>query len=270
MLVMSTVYPDGSVAAMEELIGNHGGLGGEQTDAFLFHPPDMHVPETKNSADLFAILNARRGLPAPPPKAAPATVKQIDAWAPASLARGIGQVGRWLGLALRAAVLDRSAYQAAVRDPLMTGPALLIVVLATLLATFVVAPSPSLGTWLARLGATVVVILLVFMAGRLLGRKGDYTTTFRGVAFAHAVYVLGLLAFIPALEPVVRIVISVVSFIGVWMGAAEAHDLRGWRGLVFPLLFLVVVVVSVVAVAALVSGAQFTLSTLAQELGLSQ
>jgi uncharacterized membrane protein YvlD (DUF360 family) len=270
MLVMSTVYPDGSVAAMEELIGNHGGLGGEQTDAFLFHPPDMHVPETKNSADLFAILNARRGLPAPPPKAAPATVKQIDAWAPASLARGIGQVGRWLGLALRAAVLDRSAYQAAVRDPLMTGPALLIVVLATLLATFVVAPSPSLGTWLARLGATVVVILLVFMAGRLLGRKGDYTTTFRGVAFAHAVYVLGLLAFIPALAPVVRIVISVVSFIGVWMGAAEAHDLRGWRGLVFPLLFLVVVVVSVVAVAALVSGAQFTLSTLAQELGLSQ
>jgi len=33
------VFEDGTVAALEELIGNHGGLGGEQTDAFLFiHP----------------------------------------------------------------------------------------------------------------------------------------------------------------------------------------------------------------------------------------
>jgi uncharacterized membrane protein YvlD (DUF360 family) len=270
LLVMSTLYPDGSVAAMEELIGNHGGLGGEQTDAFLFHPPDMQVPETKNSADVFAILNARRGLAAPPPKPAAAAVKEIDAWGPASLAKGLGQVGRWLGLALRAAVLDRSAYQEVVRDPLMTWPAALIVVLASLLTTFVVADSPSLVMWLARLGAPLVATFLVFVAGRLLGRKGEFTTTFRGVGFAHAVYVLGLLALIPALAPVVRLVVSVVSFVGVWMGAAEAHDLRGWRGLVFPVVFLVVVVVGVVAVATLLAGAHFTLSTLAQELGLSQ
>ena len=41
--LISTVYPDGTVAALEELIGNHGGLGGEQTDAFVFHPADMAV-----------------------------------------------------------------------------------------------------------------------------------------------------------------------------------------------------------------------------------
>ncbi|HTP07879.1 MAG TPA: phage holin family protein [Anaerolineae bacterium] len=70
IMVLSTVYPDGTVAAMEELIGNHGGMGGEQTDAFLFHPDDMPVPATTNSADVFAILNARRGTPAAeiPPK----------------------------------------------------------------------------------------------------------------------------------------------------------------------------------------------------------
>ena len=38
IMVLSTVYPDGTVAAMEELIGSHGGMGGEQTDAFLLHP----------------------------------------------------------------------------------------------------------------------------------------------------------------------------------------------------------------------------------------
>jgi uncharacterized membrane protein YvlD (DUF360 family) len=59
--LISTLYPDGTVAALEELIGNHGGLGGEQTDAFIFHPADMTVPETRNSIDVFSILNARRG-----------------------------------------------------------------------------------------------------------------------------------------------------------------------------------------------------------------
>jgi hypothetical protein len=46
LMVISTVYPDGTVAALEELIGNHGGLGGEQTDAFLFHPPNRGMQLT--------------------------------------------------------------------------------------------------------------------------------------------------------------------------------------------------------------------------------
>ena len=44
---ISTLYPDGTVAALEELVGNHGGVGGEQTDAFIFHPSDLAVPETR-------------------------------------------------------------------------------------------------------------------------------------------------------------------------------------------------------------------------------
>ena len=62
LIVNSALYPDGTVAAFEELIGSHGGLGGEQTDSFLLHPPDMPAPETRNSEDFFHVLNARRGL----------------------------------------------------------------------------------------------------------------------------------------------------------------------------------------------------------------
>jgi hypothetical protein len=58
--VISTVYPDNTVAALEELIGVHGGLGGEQTDSFLLHPPDMVVPPTRSSTDIFGLLDARR------------------------------------------------------------------------------------------------------------------------------------------------------------------------------------------------------------------
>ena len=72
LIINSPVYPDGTVAAYEELIGNHGGMGGEQTDAFILGPGDMHVPATSNSTDVFAILNARRGLsPAPRRRASP-------------------------------------------------------------------------------------------------------------------------------------------------------------------------------------------------------
>ena len=61
LIIVSTLYPDEQVAAFEELVGSHGGLGGEQTTAFLVHPADMHMPETTNSTDVFAVLNARRG-----------------------------------------------------------------------------------------------------------------------------------------------------------------------------------------------------------------
>ena len=44
LILNSTLFPDGTVAALEELIGNHGGLGGEQTDAYMFHPGDMQIP----------------------------------------------------------------------------------------------------------------------------------------------------------------------------------------------------------------------------------
>ena len=61
LIIVSTLYPDEQVAAFEELVGSHGGLGGEQTSAFLLHPADVRVPETNNSTDVFAVLNARRG-----------------------------------------------------------------------------------------------------------------------------------------------------------------------------------------------------------------
>jgi uncharacterized membrane protein YvlD (DUF360 family) len=60
LMIISTVYPDNTVAALEELIGVHGGLGGEQTDSFLLHPADMVVPPTRSSTDVFGLLNARR------------------------------------------------------------------------------------------------------------------------------------------------------------------------------------------------------------------
>ncbi len=200
LVVNSTLYPDGTVAAMEELIGNHGGLGGEQTDAFLLHPGDMAVPETANSADLFAILDARRGLPVVEgePRGAEEGA-EVPAWAPSTLWQGLRQGRVWLSRALRALVLSRSAYREVVGDPYMTGPALLIALLAGLVEALVTSQTPMEAALVLafRLVGWFLGVLVVFGAARLLGGTGSFTATLRGVGFAQVVYLLELLAVLP-------------------------------------------------------------------------
>ncbi len=50
------------MAAYEELIGNHGGVGGDQTHAILIHPAEFKVDgdKIKNSEQIFPILNKAR------------------------------------------------------------------------------------------------------------------------------------------------------------------------------------------------------------------
>jgi hypothetical protein len=271
LMVVSTVYPDGTVAALEELIGNHGGMGGEQTDAFIFHPGDMAVPETRNSIDVFHILNARRGLPVPEPSAeAVAAVEKVSAWAPGNLVRGVfHQPSRWVGRALRALVLDRSAYTEVADDSYMTGPALLIAVVGLALATIFSEQGWSVTGYLGRLGGWLIGLLVLVIAAHPLGGRAGYTRTLRTVGFASMARFLLLLAVFPVLQPVAILLTTVVTFFATWIGAVEAQKLRGWRGLVLPVVVTIVVTIGAVAIPALFAGAAITLQALGAELGLA-
>jgi len=271
LIVNSTLYPDGTVAAMEELIGNHGGLGGEQTDAFLLHPGNMAVPETANSAELFAILDARRGLPADE-----ATPKAIDAaeemrsWAPATLWQGLVSARVWLDRALRALTLSRSAYREVAADPLLTGPALVIAFAASVVQSFVANPNPTqtlIGTSI-RLVGWLLGALVVFAAGRLLGGRGTYTATLRALGFAQVVRLLEVFALIPPLSSLVQLTSSILSFMAHWIAGVEAQELRGWRGLLLPVAQLLVVTVSLIVLGNLIAGAGLTIQALLRQAGL--
>lgn len=58
LILNSTLFADSSVAAFEELVGSHGGMGGEQTDAFLLHPCADDVPAQRidNAYQVYALL----------------------------------------------------------------------------------------------------------------------------------------------------------------------------------------------------------------------
>jgi hypothetical protein len=270
LMVMSTIFPDGTVAALEELIGSHGGMGGEQTDAFIFHPGDMKVPETSNSADVFGILNARRALPLP--EVSPAAVaeepQEEDAWSAGNLGRGFQHPSVFLGRALRALVLDRSAYSEVAGDRLMTGPGLVIGIAGAIAAMLVRGGSLSLGLAAGAILAWVIDISVIYGAGRLLGGKGSFTRTMRTVGFAGATYAIAIVKFIPLLASEARFITLAVSFLATWLAAVESLGLRRWRGLVLPIAGVALFVVTLYVVGALVSGAELSLAALSQSLGL--
>ena len=261
LIVNSTVFPDGTVAAMEELIGNHGGMGGEQTDAFIFHPPNLEVAPTTNSADVYYILNRYRE---EAPEAISFSSKKptqpvVDAWSFSSLIKGFSFESGWVGKALRALVLDTETYRDIADDPYMTGPALLMLILGVLFGGFT-----TLGvySWTQMIGEVISALLLVFfifITARILGGKGSFTRTLRTVGFAYVTRFYSVLAFLPAVGDAAKLITLLISVVAVWIAGVQAHKLRGWRSILFPIIVTAVFMLSFIAVAILLEGAAFTI-----------
>jgi hypothetical protein len=121
---------------------------------------------------------------------------------------------------------------------------------------------------IGRLVAWPFIVLFLVMAARVLGGKASYTSTFRVTGFAYFGYWLTLLSFVPVVGPLFRTIGFLLAFLGVWLGAAQAHELRGWRTLVVPIVFVIVLVVVGVILRALFLGAAITIDALFQDVGM--
>jgi hypothetical protein len=91
---------------------------------------------------------------------------------------------------------------------------------------------------------------------------------FRAAGFAQGVYLLDLLSFIPAITPVVRFIVSLLVFFAVWIGTATAHRIKGWRTLVLPIIYILVIITGIVILNTTISGFVLSLESLAIEFGL--
>jgi hypothetical protein len=268
LMVISTLYPDGTVAAMEELIGNHGGLGGEQTDAFILHAMDLPVPETTNSADVFAILNSRRGLPGIPATPEKPAQEHIDAWAFGTLIKGLKQIKRWVSLALGAILLQRSSYRQIASEDIMTGPALLLGLVGTIIFSTTILVN---FTWVLggfQIVAYFVSVLVMYMAVRILRGTGTYTSVFRVLGFAQGIYLLEVFSLIPSITPIVHFLVALLIIIAVWTGVATAHDLKGWRTLILPIVYILMFLLGLVIIYTVLGGLSLTIETLGIDIGL--
>ena len=265
LIVMGALYADGTVAALEELIGNHGGLGGEQTDSFLLHPADLDVPPTRCTTDIFPLLNARRGRPAPP---AGPKEEARDNWTPANLWRGLRQVGVWLPLALRALVLDRAAYRAIATQADMTGPAVLISLVGVFIVALINTRADLALAFPVRYGLWLLTVLVMHGAAQLVRGKGTLMNTFRVLGFAQMVAFVQLLRLIPGLDNIAAFAASLLSLFVVWLSLSVAHRVRGWRTVLMPVLYLTLVIGGTVLLISLFNGLSVALETLLSAFGL--
>ena len=264
LIVNSTLFPDGTVAAMEELIGNHGGMGGEQTDPFLFHPPNLEIFPTINSKDIYVILNDYREK-APKDMAfqrRKAVTSSVDVWSWSTFAKGFAFDQGWVGKMLRAMVLDIGAYRDIAANPYLTGPALLALLLGALFGGFTTHGLYDLWEIPIELLAALLLVFFVHITGRLLGGKGDFTATLRTVGFAFTTRFFSILALLPVIGDLARLITLLLTIMAVWIAGVQAHKLRGWRSLLFPLVVVAVFIVSIAAVTILFEGAVFTIQML--------
>lgn len=278
LVVISTLYPDGQVAAFEELVGCHGGLGGQQTDAFLFHPADMEIPPTSNSADVYHILDARRGLPGEPLKAKEPPQREPESWTRENLAAGMRDFAGLTSRLLRALRLDRSLFQEVADDPLATGQALLILIILAIVSGIADAFNPNIaGSTLVKFLTDVIgtviswclVVLLAFFGGRALKGYGSFTRTFRTIAFAQVPEVVTWLHFLPSIGPLFSIAGTLMVLLASWLALQEALRLSKWRALLVPIVSLVLVVLAVEIVSLVLGGAALTVETILSQLGLN-
>jgi uncharacterized membrane protein YvlD (DUF360 family) len=276
LIVISTLYPDGQVAAFEELVGCHGGLGGQQTDSFLFHPGDMEVPPTSNSADVFYVLDARRGLPVVEEES-PEDVEQVGAWSRENLLAGMRDISELLSRSLRALRLERGLFSEVADDPKATGQALLIFVLFGIASGIFDAFNESLpGAPILKFALDVlgtllvwsVIIMLATVAGRVLKGRGTFSRSFRAVGFAHIPEVVTWLHIIPVAGPLFNIVGTVMLLVATWLALQESLRISKWRALLIPLVALVIVVLSIEVINLVASGTALTVETILDQLGL--
>ncbi|MEJ2711019.1 MAG: YIP1 family protein, partial [Anaerolineales bacterium] len=214
-----------------------------------------------------ALLDSRRGLPGTAPKPERPPLEQVNAWALPTLSKGIGKVNEWLGLAARAITLDRAAYRQVAVDAFMTGPAVLIALLAAFFKMLNRADGFSLWNFVAEFASWLLSVVVLYGVARLMRGKATFSATLRAVGFAQSVYILDLLGFIPVIGNMARLLATLVGFFGTWVGTATAHELRGLRTLLLPVLYVVIVVVGFVFMLNVLEGSAFAIQGILTQLG---
>jgi len=275
LVVISTLYPDGQVAAFEELVGSHGGLGGQQTDAFLLHPADMEARPTSSAADVFGMLDARRGLPGEPLQ--PVGRHAVSDWAPSTLVAGVRDVRRWAMRVIWALRVNRSVFTEVADDPFATGQALVTVAIVLVLAGLARGLDPNIeGTIPAEIATELVggllrfmlIVLLAHTAGRLLGGKGYFTRTMRTLAFAQVPYLIGVLGPLPIVGPLLYLAAALIVLFASWVALQEALGLGRLMSLAIPVVGTLTFLVAIYLMGAMLGGLELTLDTFLSRLGI--
>lgn len=200
LVLFSTVYPDGTVASFEELIGSHGGMGGQQNDAFIFHPANVEIPNNiKNSSEVYNVLKNRREQNAEAVSITESAGNGSKEWTWNKLISGIKDTQKWTALVRNVIIFQSSAFQKISLDPSLNGPGLLIFLGSLLSTSFAINamidhPQGFLIGAVLWMSVWSIAITAGYMAATSLRKKIVGTAFLRCIMFCS---IFDLLLFVP-------------------------------------------------------------------------
>ena len=106
------------------------------------------------------------------------------------------------------------------------------------------------------------------MVARILRGKGDFNSTFRVAGFAQSAHVLELLNFLPVIGPLGRFMAVLLTTFGIWVGMGVAHELKGWRTLLLPVVYILTIIISFFFILVVIESVPVTFNELMQAFGL--
>ena len=109
---------------------------------------------------------------------------------------------------------------------------------------------------------------MIHAAANLVRGKGGLMVTFRILGFTQITALLQLLRLIPGLDSVMAFVVNLLTLFVLWLGLSEAHQVRGWRTVLMPLVYLALLVAGVVIFISLINGLSVALDTILSSFGL--
>jgi hypothetical protein len=148
-------------------------------------------------------------------------------------------------------------------DIRMTGPALFLGLGVTALSSALRrrAGISAVEVWPALLGWLAAVIL-VYLTGRALSGRGNFTRTLRAMGFATVTYLIEVLDLLPGFAPLAFFGATAVSFVATWMAAAEAHDISGRRTMLLPFSALFATIIIPLLIMVIFGNARLTFADL--------
>ena len=166
LVIISPVYEDGTVAAYEELIGSHGGFGGEQTEPFLMYSSSIKIQDPiKNAREVYPALTQIKNAPI----YHTAAEKDVDTTSPKALLSQIVNVRNWIFTLAKTIFFSPTAYREIAENETLNGPAYLIGLI-TFLSTWTVMNRINSGgshPFLVNFVVLVMIYGIEFLAGYL-------------------------------------------------------------------------------------------------------
>jgi hypothetical protein len=62
--------------------------------------------------------------------------------------------------------------------------------------------------------------------------------------------------------------VSILGFIALWVGASTAHELKGWRSLLLPVVNVLVIILGIVLFGTVIGGFALSIQSLAVDFGI--